>query len=249
MNRSDPRHRLLVVSTTAALVGLTLTGCAAPHSDAAPHPAVTRTASATQTTATRTPSRPPATPSAAPSAAGAPSAPAANAASTPAPGAGAAAGPGTRSGMCTTAQLSARLGEQGGNPPGSGGGMSKEQLAIILTNTSPTTCTLQGWPGVSYVGDGNGTQIGPAATPDRDVQHPTVTLQPGRAAQAYIIIEVAAAFDPATCKPVHIDGIRVYPPGSRTALFIRGGSGAGDGTACSAGELRQTIVEAVIPYP
>ncbi|WIE54038.1 DUF4232 domain-containing protein [Curtobacterium sp. MCBD17_003] len=234
MEHLRTRHRVLIAAATATLVTVPLAGCAAgttsgPHH----HTAATVTSTVTPTVTTT------------PAASGATATP-----SAPAPATTAArSGPGTRASTCTSSQLSAKTGERDGQQPGTGSGMSQQRVAIILTNTGATSCTLQGWPGVSYVGDGNGTQIGAPAKLDRGVPHPTVTLQHGAAAQAYIDIADAAVFDPAECKPVHPDGLRVYPPGSRTSIFLRGGGSAGDGTACSSTKDVQMSVDAFIPYP
>lgn len=150
--------------------------------------------------------------------------------------------------MCSSSQLTGQIGEQDGKPAGSGAATDQEHLAVILTNTSTTACTLQGWPGVSFVGDSNGTQIGAAATLDRTAPHPTVTLQHGAAAQAYITILAAATYQAAACQPVTPDGFRVYPPGSKTSLFITG-AGAGDGQVCANVKYGLLTTDAFIPYP
>jgi hypothetical protein len=124
--------------------------------------------------------------------------------------------------------------------------MNQQRVSIVLTNTGSGACTVQGWPGVSFVGGGNGTQIGAAATLDRNVPHPTVTLQPGSSAQAYTDVLAAATADPAACKPTPADGLRVYPPGSKQSLFIKGG-GAGNGDACASSSVKLLSVSAFVP--
>ena len=90
---------------------------------------------------------------------------------------------------------------------------------IVLRNRSGHSCTVYGYPGVSYVGDGNGTQIGAAADRVSPAPH-TVILAPGRRARAQISETVAQAYSASMCRPHHVDGFRVYVPGSRLAQYI-----------------------------
>jgi hypothetical protein len=221
-----------VLLLAAAAVGLS--GCAGGDTDVTPSAATTTTV-----TAAGTPS-----PSTVPSG----TATAASTAAAPAPAKTTSAGPGSRSGVCTSDHLSAELGQQDGSEPGSGSGMSHQELSIILTNTGTAACTVQGWPGVSFVGNGNGTQIGAAAKLNRDVPHPTVTLRQGASAQAYVYIEVAEAMDTSACHPTPADGLRVYPPGNRQSLFIKG-LGASNGHACASSSVDLLSVNAFIPNP
>lgn len=87
---------------------------------------------------------------------------------------GGTGGPDTAGGACRTADLAGSTADDGGGAAGS------VEIAIVLTNTGTTSCTLQGWPGVSFVGGGDGTQIGASAKQDAASPHETVTLDPGR---------------------------------------------------------------------
>lgn len=132
--------------------------------------------------------------------------------------------PGAAPQPCATDQLTAALGQ------GGGGAAGHSLPTIDLTNASDTTCTLTGYPGVSFVGDDNGTQLGAAAT--RDGSGPaatTVTLDPGAAASAQLDITRAENYSEADCAPQPADGLRIYPPDQDEALFV-----ATDGyTACA----------------
>ncbi len=121
----------------------------------------------------------------------------------------------TRTGPCQAAQLSATL------TTGGGGGAGHQYPYLVLTNTGATACTLTGYPGVSFVAGGKGAQLGAAA--DRDaggIAVTTITLAPGSAAHSQLSISAAGNYDPATCKPSAIDGVRVYPPNQTAALFV-----------------------------
>ena len=105
----------------------------------------------------------------------------------------------------------------------SGGAAGSTAVVITLKNTGTTTCSLQGWAGVSFVGDGNGTQLGAAAAQDRSssYSHDTVRLAPGARAYAPLKISDAKNFPSKECGVKAADGFRVYPPGSKTALFVK----------------------------
>jgi hypothetical protein len=121
----------------------------------------------------------------------------------------------TGTGACLTSQLSATLGA------GAGGGAGHQFPFLVLTNTGTTACTVTGYPGVSFVGNGNGTQIGAPA--DRDaagIPVAAITLAPGQSAHSQLSIATAGNYDAATCQPLPIDGIRVYPPNQTSALFV-----------------------------
>jgi hypothetical protein len=140
-------------------------------------------------------------------------------------------------GQCDTADLAGSLGQ------GTGGAAGSVGVTLVLTNNGSEACDLQGWPGVSFVGDGNGTQLGAAADFDRSKPHPTVTLQPGGTAQAPLQIVQARNYDEAQCQPKQADGFRVYPPGSTESLFVR----SADYTACQSDSVKLLTVGALVP--
>jgi Protein of unknown function (DUF4232) len=117
-----------------------------------------------------------------------------------------------RTAPCTTAGLAVWLGVgDGGHAAGS------SYLPIELTNTSQRACHLRGHPGVSAYGAG---QIGSPARRVTGFRARTVTLQPGATAHALLQIVVAGNYPAARCGPVEAAGLRVYPPGQRTAAFV-----------------------------
>jgi hypothetical protein len=140
-------------------------------------------------------------------------------------------------GQCDTADLTGTIGQ------GSGGAAGSVGVTLVLTNNGSDPCDLQGWPGVSFVGDGNGTQLGAAAQFDRSAPHPTVTLQPGGSAQAPLLITQAMNYPEADCQPQQADGFRVYPPGSTEALFVKDA----DYTACKSESITLLTVGALVP--
>ncbi|GAA1927830.1 DUF4232 domain-containing protein [Nocardioides hwasunensis] len=90
---------------------------------------------------------------------------------------------------------------------------------IRLRNVSDRTCVVQGYGGLSYVGGGDGTQVGAAA--DRDPgQARRVVLQPGERARSEISETVAQNYPRARCRPTPVDGFRVYVPDSTRSQFV-----------------------------
>jgi hypothetical protein len=98
---------------------------------------------------------------------------------------------------------------------------------LRFTNTGPRTCTIQGFPGVSYVAGEDGHQVGPAAFRVGTKGAP-VSLAPGATATAPIAFTQVRNYDPAVCRPTAVRGLRVYPPHDTAAMFV-----AMDGTGCA----------------
>lgn len=212
------RHALALVITGVAVLG-TLTACAGGGGSDTPTETVTATATTT------------ASPSSSASSSTSPSEPSGG--STDAAGGDTG---GSQSGTrCTVADL------QGGTAAGGGGAAGSVEITLTFTNTSSSSCTLQGWPGVSFVGGGNGTQLGSPAALDRSSAHETQTLAPGATVNAPLKIVQAGNFDPADCTPTAADGFRVYPPGSKQAMFIA----ASGYTACAKAGVQVLSVQAI----
>ena len=114
---------------------------------------------------------------------------------------------------CASSQLSAAL-----NNRGVGAGQFYAEL--VFTNTSATTCTLSGYPGVSYVG-ANGVQSGNPAQRSSVDPVTTVTLKPhGTAGAQFQDSNGISGYSPEQCQLAPADGLRVYPPGQTAALFV-----------------------------
>jgi hypothetical protein len=113
---------------------------------------------------------------------------------------------------CATRGLTASLGE-------SEGAAGSVYRALVFTNTGSTECELRGFPGVSYVAGEDGHQVGPAAemSGERGGQVP---IAPGGTARAQLQLVNVQNFDPASCAPTAVRGLRVYPPGDTESLFV-----------------------------
>jgi hypothetical protein len=89
---------------------------------------------------------------------------------------------------------------------------------LVFTNTSSQPCTMQGYPGASFI-DGRGAQIG-APVPRMTGAGGLVNLGPGGTAAALIAYhDVYVATFP-DCRPVTAAGIRAYPPDETASLTV-----------------------------
>ena len=75
--------------------------------------------------------------------------------------------------------------------------------ALRLTNVSASSCSLFGYPGVSFVSGAGGQQIGSAAARNPLYPVTTVVLSPNGTANATVGIAAAANYPAARCHPDH----------------------------------------------
>lgn len=98
-------------------------------------------------------------------------------------------------------------------------GMSHVYGRLVLTNISAGACSIHGYGGLSYVGHGDGTQIGAAAdrTPGKIR---TVVLASGEKAVSLVEETSTGPYPRRKCRPTKVDGFRVYVPGATAAQFL-----------------------------
>jgi hypothetical protein len=121
-------------------------------------------------------------------------------------------------GRCVTMNLRVRVGGRANSD------VQGTHVPLQFTNTGPTSCTLIGAPGVSYVMAENGGEVGEPAT--RRTDGPKVTLAQGETASAGLFLSSAPLKTP-DCERVSVPGLKVYPPGNTEAAFVERAS-----TAC-----------------
>jgi Protein of unknown function (DUF4232) len=102
--------------------------------------------------------------------------------------------------------------------PRGGGAAGSQYELLTFRNVSHATCTVDGHPGVSFVGLGNGTQLGSPAARTGPVR--AMRLAPGATGTALLQVVDAGNFDPSQCAPTTSDGLRVYPPDWRVSVFV-----------------------------
>jgi hypothetical protein len=114
---------------------------------------------------------------------------------------------------CTNGNLTATY--KGGDAA-----MSHVYGRIVLRNTSTVTCWVKGYGGLSYVGRGDGSQVGAAA--DRTPSNaPKVTLAPGDKVRSAVVETSFAPYPRKQCQPTKVDGFRVYVPDETRSQFIK----------------------------
>lgn len=98
-------------------------------------------------------------------------------------------------------------------------------VPIVFTNTGSTSCTMRGWPGVSYVTGDSGSQVGQPAK-RTGTEGSTVRLAPHAVASSVITVTDVAVFDASSCQPTPVRGFRVYAPDDTASMFVsRSGTG------------------------
>jgi hypothetical protein len=198
------RSKLLSV-TGIAMVALCAAACSGAVSGGSAAPAVPTVGSSTASSPAPSTSEPPsAVPPAAPAEQPAPAAPPEAAASSD----------------CKAAELTLSL----GHGEGAAGTVYRP---LRFTNKGSRTCTIQGFPGVSYVAGADGHQVGPAAF-RVGTKGPAIALAPGATVNAPVGFTQVRNFDARACRPTAVNGLRVYPPHDTAAMFV-----PMDGTGCA----------------
>jgi hypothetical protein len=215
MNSSTARRAVCAAAVTglAALV----TACGSPAPGGAP--ATSSTPATSASTGTSSASSSPA--------------PSGSAASTPAgsPGTGPAA---AGAPACSSRYLRA-------DPGLSQGTAGSVYVVIDFTNLNNASCTLYGYPGVSFGAGTPVTQVGLAAAENSATPRELVTLKPGGVANALLRIVDAGNFSATQCHPVTTTWLQVYPPNQTAQLYVHYRS-----TAC-AKHVQTLTVDAVRP--
>lgn len=218
--------RILSSAAAAAVLLVALTGCGSQATGPTASPTVTVAPASAAPTATPTSATPQP-----PGTASAPSTPAASS------GSGSAApadpDPNAPAGQCANADLGVSIAIADG-----GGGAGSEYYNILFTNTGGSSCALRGTPGVSVVGDENGTQLGkPADRIETGVQ--TIRLGVGESVAAPLkVVNIGTDGGPLEgCTVQKGDGYRVYPPHSKQSIFVKDPSAV----ACVRGPSFMTV--------
>jgi hypothetical protein len=121
-----------------------------------------------------------------------------------------AAGPGP----CAASSLKLSVGH-------SNGAAGSIYYPLEFTNVSQTTCTLYGYPGVSFVAAPHKGLIGKPAQRNSTFPKELVSLAPDATAHASLQVVVAQNYPPRECKAVIADWLQVYPPGSYVPLYVK----------------------------
>jgi hypothetical protein len=128
-------------------------------------------------------------------------------------GSGAVASASMAAHRCYATELTVWLGSPGNGTAGS------TYYDLEISNTSRSTCTLYGYPGVSA--NNGGRQLGSAAGRDHSRPSTLVTLRPGGTTHAFLEITDVGNYSPSACKPVGAELLRVYAPGDFSSLNMQ----------------------------
>ncbi|MDX3191784.1 DUF4232 domain-containing protein [Streptomyces sp. MN03-5084-2B] len=139
-------------------------------------------------------------------------------------------------GPCTADDVRLELGQ------GDAGAGSRYR-PLRITNVSGTPCTVQGFPGVSYVTAEGGHEVGEAAVPEGDKGAP-VRLGTGETAAATIQFVNIHNYDPAQCRPTPVQGLRIHLSQGTAAKFL-----TAPGTGCASTDIpgHQLSVKSIHP--
>jgi len=129
---------------------------------------------------------------------------------TSAPASQAPAGPG----RCLASGLKSSLGT-------SQGAAGTFYTDVVLTNTSGASCTLDGYPGVSFVAAPGGSEIGAPANRNPISATALVTLAPGGQANVLIALTDVGVYPPSSCQPTNVSWLRIYPPDDFDSLYLQ----------------------------
>ncbi|HSX07687.1 MAG TPA: DUF4232 domain-containing protein [Candidatus Saccharimonadales bacterium] len=117
------------------------------------------------------------------------------------------------SGTTTAAAPCAHLTLSQGSSSGAAGTIYKH---AVLTNSSSTTCTITGYPGV-FMRDASNMQVGGGAAANALYAVTTVTLSPGGQAHSVVAFPQQGNFDPGACSPLG-SSMQMFVPGLATAV-------------------------------
>lgn len=112
---------------------------------------------------------------------------------------------------CQAAQLSGSLGQ----PSGTAGAVYYQ---LILRNVGSAPCSMEGYPGVSFVAGPDNSQVG-ASAQRLPGTVALILVTPGGEAEARLEVSVASNFG-SGCGLTTIDGLRVYPPNQTASLIV-----------------------------
>ena len=140
------------------------------------------------------------------------------------------------SGLCKAGDVQLSLGQ-------GDAGAGSVYRPLLIKNVSAKPCLIQGFPGVSYVAGDDGHQVGKDAFRE-GTKGNAVKLDPGQTAAADIQFVNVHNFDPGTCQPTAVKGLRIYLPQETASNFV-----PSEGTGCAGTKIpgNQLAVKTVHP--
>ena len=102
--------------------------------------------------------------------------------------------------------------------PGSGGAAGSFYFDLTFTNTGSSSCTLYGYPGVSFTTSGH-SQLGLPAQRDPSPAK-LITLSPGGVASNQVRVPDVTVYPASACRPATATYIKVYPPNQTAPVYV-----------------------------
>ena len=127
-------------------------------------------------------------------------------------------------GLCKAGDVTLSLGQ-------GDAGAGSVYRPLLIKNSSSKPCEIQGFPGVSYVAGNDGHQVGKDAFRE-GTKGNAVKLNPGQTAVADIQFVNVQNFDPGTCQPTAVKGLRIYLPQETASNFV-----PSTGTGCASTKI------------
>jgi hypothetical protein len=139
-------------------------------------------------------------------------------------------------GLCKAGDVKLSLGQ-------GDAGAGSTYRPLLITNSGSKPCLIQGFPGVSYVAGTDGHQVGKDAFRE-GTKGNAVKLDPGQTAAADIQFVNVRNYDPGTCQPTAVKGLRIYLPQETASNFV-----PAEGTGCASTKIpgNQLSVKTVHP--
>jgi ABC-type transport system substrate-binding protein len=127
-------------------------------------------------------------------------------------------------GLCKAGDVKLSLGQ-------GDAGAGSTYRPLLITNSGSKPCLIQGFPGVSYVAGTDGHQVGKDAFRE-GTKGNAVKLDPGQTAAADIQFVNVRNYDPGTCQPTAVKGLRIYLPQETASNFV-----PAEGTGCASTKI------------
>lgn len=92
-------------------------------------------------------------------------------------------------------------------------------MYLVVKNTGSSPCLMKGYGGLSFVGSGNGSQLGAAADRTKATVN-SVIVKPNGHARQPVRISSTGNYG-SKCHATTADGFRFYPPNETHSIFIK----------------------------
>jgi hypothetical protein len=115
---------------------------------------------------------------------------------------------------CATRDLSVKIGDSEGTA-------GSVYTVLDFTNVGADTCTMYGYPGVSFGAGKPVKQVGLAAAENKTPPRVLVMLHPGQVANALLRVVDAGNFSSSACGPTAATLLQIFPPNQTTPVYLQ----------------------------